>query len=152
MVKTVLQMLSRLVRSLAGVFAVGTVALLGYCSVRLTFVPRPERHCTMMTNGFTDAWGLTYLGRGGTVLALVELVMLVGALWASRTRARALRSLGHLVLILWAGLWMANAFYVFADGEFGLIYLMPLLFLCTCLRAGQDLITPSTPAPTEKLA
>ena len=52
----------------------------------------------------------------------------------------------YLILILWAGLWMANAVYVFADGTFCLIYILPFCFLCTCLRAALELGRPSTAA------
>lgn len=147
MVTTLLPILARLVRSLAWLFAVGTATLIGYCWVLLTFLPHPGRHCTIMSCGSTDAWGLTYLGWRGAVLTLVELVLVVGASCAARTRSRVFRSIGHLVLILWAALWTANAFYVFADGTFGLVYVMPFFFACTCVRAMLDLAGPSTPAP-----
>jgi hypothetical protein len=45
---------------------------------------------------------------------------------------------------------MANAFYVFADGTFGLIYILPFCFLCTCLCAAQNLSSPSTPVLAQK--
>jgi hypothetical protein len=92
----------------------------------------------MMSDGLTDAWGLTDVGRPGVVLGLAELVLIFSALWASRARNLGYRSMGHLILILWAGLWMGNAFYVFADGTFGLIYAAPFFFVCTCVRAEQD--------------
>ncbi len=150
MVKMLLQILAWLVRFLAWLFAVGTVTVLGVCWMRLTFVPRADRHCTMMTDGFTDALGLTYVGWRGAILAFVEFFLVLGALWASRTCYLASRSIGHLILILWAGLWMANAFYVFADGTFDLIYILPFVFLCTCLRAALDLCRPSTPVLAER--
>lgn len=89
--------------------------------------------------------GPDLLGWRRTVLALVEFVLVVGALWASRTRPLASRSVGHLVLILRAGLWVVNAFRVFADGTFGLIYILPFFFVCTCLRAALELTKSCTP-------
>ena len=137
--KVLLPVLAWLARFIAWLFAVGTVTVLGVWWIRLIFVQRSERHSTMMTDGLTDAWGLTYVGGGGVILGLAEFVLVVGALWASTTRHVVCRAVGHLILILWAGLWMGNAFYVFADGSFGLIYVLPLCFLCTCLRAALDL-------------
>jgi len=143
MVKVLLTILAWLARFFAWSFAVAT--LLGVFWMLLMRLQRGDRHPTMMSNGLTDAWGLTYAGRGGAILALLELVLLVGALWASGVRSLAYRSIGHLILILWAGLWTANAFYVFGDGSFGLIYLLPFFFLCACVRAALDLSRPSPP-------
>ncbi|MHC1766323.1 MAG: hypothetical protein AB9869_18830 [Verrucomicrobiia bacterium] len=151
-VNRLLQILTWVSRFFAWCFAVGTLTLLGVFWALLVFVPRTDRHTTMMSNGLTDAWGLTYVGRPGVVLGLAELILVFSALWASRTRHLACRSMGHLVLVLWAGLWMANAFFVFADGTFGLIYVTPFFFVCTCVRAVLDLATPSTPPLAQKPA
>ena len=144
MVRYVLQMPQWLFRLFAWFFAVGTATLLGVCWARLMFLPGADRHTTMMSDGRTDAWGLTYLGRPGAVLALAELILVVGAMWASANRRRSYRAMGHLLLILWAGLWTANAFYVFVNGAFGLIYVMPFFFVCTCVRAAVELTPPRT--------
>lgn len=137
MFKVFLPLLMSLVYFVAWSF--GIVTLLAVCWMFTTCVQDADSHCTMMSNGVTHAWGLTYTSRQGAVLALVECVLVAGALWASKTRTLACRSIGHSILILWAGLWMANAFYVFAHGTFGLIYCLPFCFLCTCLRAARDL-------------
>jgi hypothetical protein len=147
MIKVLLQILARLGRFFAWSFALGTTVLLGVFWMLPLFVHRADRRPAIMTDGRTNSWGLTYLGWRGAVLALVEFILVAGALWASGTRQLASRSIGHLVLILWAGLWMVNAFRVFADGTFGLIYIMPFFFLCTCLRAALDLAKPRAPAP-----
>jgi hypothetical protein len=89
MIKILLQELAWLARFFAWLFAVGTLALLGVICMLLVCVQRTDRHATMMTDSVTDAWGLTYVGRQGAILALVEFVLGVGALWASRTRALA---------------------------------------------------------------
>jgi hypothetical protein len=152
MIRMFLQILARLGRFFAWLFAVGTVALLGVFWMLPIWVQRADRRPAIMTDGRTNSWGLTYFGWRGTVLALAEFILVAGALWASRTRHRASRSIGHLVLILWAGLWVVNAFRVFADGTFGLIYIMPFFFVCTCIRAALDLTRPSTPALAGKSA
>ncbi len=141
-----LQILSPLGRFFAWLFAVGTMALLGVFWMLPLCVQRADRRAAIMTDGRTNSWGLTYFGWSGTVLALVEFILVVGALWASSTHHLASRAIGHLVLILWAGLWTVNAFRVFADGTFGLIYIMPFFFVCTCIRAVLDLTKPSAPA------
>ena len=143
MFKVLLQILICLVRFFTWFFAIGT--FLAVCWMFLMCVRDMDSHCTMMSNGITQAWGLTYTGWGGAILSLVEAILVVGALCVSRTRHLAYRSLGHLILILWAGMWLVNAFSVFADGTFRLIYIMPLFFLCTCLRAALDFHRPSKP-------
>jgi hypothetical protein len=82
-----------------------------------------------------SSWALTYSGWPGALLALAQLITVVAALWASTTRKTPHRQIGHLILILWAALWTVNAFRVFPDGDFNLIYWMPLALLCTCIRA-----------------
>ena len=59
--------------------------------VELDSHPGPGSNSSMMSNGLSDAWGLTYVGWRGATLAFVELVLVVGALWASRTRYPAYR-------------------------------------------------------------
>lgn len=148
MLKVLLQRLGWLVRFFAWLFAVGTLLPLSW--MLLTYVRRGDAHGTMMTDSITEAWGLTYLGWPGAILAAVEFVLVFGALWASTTRSLAYCSIGHLILVLWAGLWMANAFYVFRDGTYSLIYILPFFFLCTCLRAALDLRRPITPTLAPK--
>ena len=91
--------------------------------------------CTGGGDNIKSAWGLTYYGWGGAVLAFVQVAVVLSALWASMRWKTAYRRAGHIVLILWAGLWAVNAFYIFGDGTFNLIYVLPFFLLCTCIRA-----------------
>jgi hypothetical protein len=143
MINVAMKILIWLVCFLAWFFAVGTV--LAVCWAFLSCMGNPDSHNGMMSSEIDDAWGLTYTGRHGAPLALAEAVIVVLALWASRTRKATYRPIGHLILILWAALWMANAFYVLGDGTFNLIYVMSFLFLCTCLRVILDLKRRSLP-------
>lgn len=134
--KTTWKIVTGSVRFCAWFFAVATV--LTVCLVVVSSADNPNPHATIMSSG-ADAWGLTYIGRPGMLLALAQTVAVTWALWASRARKPALRLIGHTLLILWSALWTANAFYVFGDGTFNLIYIMPFFLLCTCLRAALDL-------------
>jgi hypothetical protein len=94
-----------------------------------------------------SSWALTYTDGYGILLALSQVIAVGGALWASRAQKAPYLYIGHLVLVLWAGLWTINAFRVFPDGEFSLIYLMTFSLLCTGVRAGVNLAAPGAPGP-----
>lgn len=118
-------------------FIVMTVVSVSLASIAC--VVEPDSQNRIMASGGGDnvisAWGLTYSGRGGAVLGAAQVIVVLWVLWASRMRKVVYRRIGHIILVLWAGLWTANAFYVFGNGTFGLIYVMSFFLLCTCLRA-----------------
>ena len=136
-----MKMIKKIFSLLVGLFVwffVLTTAL-SVTLAMLSCVVYPDSQNRIMCTGGGDniksAWGLTYYGWSGAVLAFVQAVVVVSALWASRHRKMVYRRAGNVVLILWAGLWAANAFYIFGNGKFNLIYVIPFFLLCTCIRA-----------------
>lgn len=81
-----------------------------------------------------SACGLTYRGRIGHLIAIIQAVLIIAALWASTSRVSPIRHLGLVILTIWAGLWTANAFYVFPQGKFGLVPATLFFFVCTFAR------------------
>lgn len=126
---------------MAWFFAVASALWVGFVSILCLAHPQ-ELHCIMATsvNGtLTISWALTYQGWRGVLLALAEVMVVVWALLTSRARKTIWRFIGHFVLISWVGLWTVNAFRVFSDGTLGLIYILPIFLICTCIRAALDL-------------
>ncbi len=88
------------------------------------------------------AWGLTYRGTMGLVLAVVQALAVAAAAVASALpaagAARA-RRIGHVVLCIWAALWTFNAFRVASLSHMlftqGLSLLFCLFAACTVYRA-----------------
>jgi len=137
--KIIKKLLVFFVRFCVWFFVVTTVMSVGFASIACMVYPDSQQRI-MSSGGGTNvisAWGLTYSGRGGAVLGAAQVIVVLWALWASRARKTVYRRTGHIILVLWAGLWTANAFYVFGDGTFGLIYVIPFFLLCTCIRALQ---------------
>ena len=126
-----------LVRFCVWFFVVMTVISVSFATIACVVEPDSQQRIMACGDGVKtiSAWGLTYTGWGGAVLGMAEVIIVVWALWASRARRTVYRRIGHIILVLWAGLWAANAFYVFGDGTFGLIYVIPFFLLCTCVRA-----------------
>jgi hypothetical protein len=141
--KVIMKILVFFVRFCVWFFVVMTVISVSFASIACVVYPDSQNRIMASGGGANviSAWGLTYSGWGGAVLGMAEVIIVVWALLASRTRKVVYRRTGHIILILWAGLWAANAFYVFGDGTFGLIYVMPFFLLCTCLRALPGLRT-----------
>ncbi len=79
----------------------------------------------------TSAWGLTYHGRAGHMIAVFQVILVAAALWATTSRLSAIRRIALIGLVIWAGLWTLNAFYVFPDGKFGLIHATIFFLICT---------------------
>lgn len=145
----ILKVLQWLARIFAWLFAVMTV--IGVVGAMVLCIIHPDsthRIMGMSVGGVVkSSWALTYAGWPGAILALGEVIAVVAGLWASTTRKTPHRHLGHLVLILWASLWTINAFRVFPDGDFNLIYWMPFALLCTCIRAAANLTQNTADAP-----
>jgi hypothetical protein len=145
MLRVALKVLVWPARIFAWLFAVTTT--IGVAGAMILCIVKPDsthRIMGMSVGGVVkSSWALTYVGWPGALLALAQVVALSGSLWASTTRKSPHRHLGHLVLIFWAALWTINAFRVFPDGDFNLIYWMPFSLLCTCIRAAANL-SPNT--------
>jgi hypothetical protein len=96
---------------------------------------KPDAVSRIMATGdgvhITCAWGLTYHGRAGHMIAVVQAILVATALWATTSRLSAIRRIGLIGLVIWAGLWTLNAFYVFPEGEFGLIHVTVFFLICT---------------------
>jgi hypothetical protein len=127
----------------AWAFAVSTFATL----VFVTWIrwPGPGSTSHVMFGGF----GLTYVGAGGTVLIIVELVALASAVVLSLLPRRRTRLIGHLLLVAWVALWLGNAINnARLDPGFLRVMLVPLLaifFLATAIRAVHGFRTGTSP-------
>jgi hypothetical protein len=141
MAKVTVNVLIWLARVCAWSFAVATV--IGVAGAMVLCVVRPDsthRIMGMSVGGIVkNSWALTYAGWRGALLALGEVVAVIAGLGTSIARKTPYRHIGHLILVLWAALWTVNAFRVFPDGEFNLIYWVPFCLLCTCIRAAANL-------------
>ncbi len=91
-----------------------------------------------------DAWGLTYTGIVGLLLAIVQLLVVTSAAVASTLRSdRALkaRRAGHLVLCGWSALWALNlirsAAITLSLDSIAQATLLSVLLGCTVLRASR---------------
>ncbi len=105
-----------------------------------------------------DAWAMTYTGTIGLLLAMGETLLVAAAVATSILPASMLRwrRIGHGVLVGWAGLWMANFFWLFSvDHElvsFAQAAMTAVLFACPVARAaagwmpGRATMTPDDPA------
>lgn len=92
-----------------------------------------------------SAWGLTYPGRAGQLMAVLQVILVIAALWTSTSRFSSIRRIGLVALVIWAGLWTMNAFYVFPDGRFGLVPATIFFFICTLARTFTRWSVNSTP-------
>lgn len=149
MARVALKILIWPARIFAWSFAITTV--IGVAGAMVLCIVRPDSTHRIMGTSVAgvvkSSWALTYSGWPGALMALGEIIAVFAGLWASTTRKTPHRYIGHFILILWAALWTINAFRVFPDGEFNLIYWIPPALLCTCIRAAAGLTqtTPSSP-------
>ena len=107
-----------------------------------------------------DAWGLTYTGIAGLLLAIVQLLVVTSAAVTSTLgldRAVKARRTGHLVLCGWSALWalalIRNAAIVLQPDSIAQATLLSVLLGCTVFRASRgwspgrsSTVTP-TPQP-----
>jgi hypothetical protein len=137
MAEMIIKILVWLARLFAWLFAITTA--IGVAGAMIMCIIHPDStHRIMGTSvggHVRSSWALTYAGGFGILLALSQVIVVVGALWASRTQKATVLYISHLILVLWGGLWAINAFRVFPDGEFRLIYIVTFCLLCTCIRA-----------------
>jgi len=149
MARIALKVLIWLARIFAWLFAITTV--IGVAGAMVLCIVKPDSTHRIMGSSVggvvKSSWALTYAAWPGAMLALGEVIAVVAALWASITRKTPHRHIGHLILVLWAALWTINAFRAFPDGDFNLIYWMPLSLLCTCTRAAANLAKTATSEP-----
>ena len=97
------------------------------------------------------AWGLTYDGVPGLLLALGQLAVVVGAVVMSRRSSILSRILAHGTLMAWATLWAANMFRL-ADVDSGFdaasrAMAMVIFLACTAFAAGRGVLVAPGRAP-----
>jgi len=87
------------------------------------------------------ALGFHYKGVGGLVLIIAEAVVLLSAIIMSVVPRRRLRGIGHVLLIVWAGLWLGNVVGItrLGGGPIFILWigLLGLIFVCTVVRAAH---------------
>jgi len=131
----------RLVGSGAWVLALTTLSILGWFFVALTLEPHGARRTWSIGTGpdLTGAFGLTYDGGSGQLLAGGQIVLVLLSLWMSTRGVALIRRLGHVGLIGWAGLWVGNAVWFMTLAPMpvtrAVAWVLALLFACTVLRA-----------------
>jgi hypothetical protein len=130
-----------LARFFAWFFAITTViGVAGAMIMCMVYPDSTHRIMGVSVGGYVrSSWALTYANGFGVLLALGQVIAVVGALWASRSHKEPFLYTGHLLLVLWGGLWTVNAFRVFPDGEFDLIYIVTFCLICTCVRAAVNI-------------
>ena len=86
-----------------------------------------------------EAIGLTYGTAAEHLLAGAQALFVFGCLVLSTRRRLALRRIGHLGLILWSGLWLANMIRFLSVEHLPITIItaviIGMLFVCTVLRA-----------------
>jgi hypothetical protein len=130
-----------LVGSGAWVLALTTLSILAWFFVAL--IVEPHGVCRTWSTGtwpeLTGAFGLTYDGGSGQLLAGGQIVFVLLSLWMSTRGVPLIRRLGHVGLIGWAGLWVGNAIWFMALAPMPVTrtvaWVLALLFGCTVLRA-----------------
>jgi hypothetical protein len=112
---------------------------------------RIRLHYTVVGDVSYDAWGLTYTGIVGLLLAIVQLLVITIAAIASTLRSdRTLkaRRVGHLVLCGWSALWALNLIgSVAINVQLNAIVeatLLSVLLGCTVFRASRGWSTAGT--------
>ena len=138
----------RLVGSGAWVLALTTLSILGWFFVALILEPDgvfrtwstgAMSSSTGTVPDLTGAFGLTYGGGSGQLLAGGQIVFVVLSLWMSRREVALIRRMGHVGLIGWAGLWVGNAVWFMTLAPMpvtrAVAWVLALLFGCTVLRA-----------------
>jgi hypothetical protein len=118
----------------SGLFAAGAGA-----SQLIRPDPRSTLYGTYVEGERYEALGLTYDTPAEHLLAVAQAIFVFASLVLSTRRRLALRRIGHVGLILWAGLWLANMirFLYVEQLPFTVIIaaLIGVLFACTVLRA-----------------
>ncbi len=156
---------AKLANAGAWLFAGGTMLVLASAIwTRWSGTEKPFRVMGTSIDGVDySAVGLRYAGFGGNLLAWTEMLLLLAAVMMSLLRQNRLRRIGHVMLVLWSSLWLANAIWLSQiDDSWGLLWgsvatVMGVFFACTILRAargwsGPKLKPPSVAPPKGELA
>ncbi len=125
----------------AWVFALGSLGMLAWAL--WDFWPSLTGTFQVMGTTTHTALGLTYQDFNGTVLLIFEALLVGSAIVMSVLPLWRVRRVGHVLLILWVGLWAANAGWLASIDESG--RLIRILFasvygmfgLCTIIRAAR---------------
>ncbi len=125
----------------AWVFALGSLGMLAWAL--WDFWPSLTGTFQVMGTTTHTALGLTYQDFNGTVLLIFEALLIGSAIVMSVLPLWRVRRVGHVLLILWVGLWVANAGWLASIDESG--RLIRILFasvygmfgLCTIIRAAR---------------
>ena len=128
----------------AWLFAAGTVIILAI--LLATHRPIATTTTTIASttiNGRTyNAIGLSFYGVGGAVLLGAELLLIATAIILTLRPATVARRVGHVILVGWSALWLANAIWLLAINEPRSVTTLILvggfmggLFMCTAYRA-----------------
>ncbi len=125
----------------AWVFALGSLGMLAWAL--WDFWPSLTGTFQVMGTTTHTALGLTYQDFNGTVLLIFEALLVGSAIVMSVLPLWRVRRVGHVLLILWVGLWVANAGWLASIDESG--RLIRILFasvygmfgLCTIIRAAR---------------
>lgn len=84
------------------------------------------------------AWGLTYHGTAGSILLWTQIILVTLAVLGTLLPIRKARRLGHMVLIVWAGMWTIGAWKLALVQPFSwgiTAGVVTVLFGCTLSRA-----------------
>ena len=124
----------------AWVFAVGSLGPL------VVFIAWPADHATIASTIVDErtysALGLTYAGPIGTLWLWSQVTIVSSAIVCSVLPADRLRRVGLVILVVWSGLWLANAIWLpLLDGAWILTLILGALlatvFTCTVVRAAR---------------
>jgi len=116
----------------------------------------PGAHATMAsttTGGKTyNAIGLTYPGAIGAVWLWSQVFIVLTAIVLSVLPSSRLCRIGHVILLAWSALWLANAVWLPAlDGAWVVASILGVLFgslfLCTLIRASRRLFLFDNESP-----
>ncbi len=142
---SILVVLSAVATACAWVFALGALGMLAWAL--WGFWPGLTGTFQVMSrtmDGVTHtALGLSYQDFNGTVLLIFEALLIGSAIVMSVLPLWRVRRVGHVLLILWVGLWVANAGWLASIDESGrLIWVLSasvygLFGLCTIIRAAR---------------
>jgi len=126
----------------AWAFAIGTLGTLLFITWARWPGTNSESHILSRSVNGRDytGLGLRYVGIAGTVLAILESVVVLSGLVMSVLHGTLVRRIGHGLLVAWGALWLGNVTYLAQAAGVGgiwpvVILVLALCFLCTVYRA-----------------